>query len=54
MIVKPVGTLVVERILFRNFCPSIKTVLSDKVAACSFAAPFSLYFATLRPFVHLM
>ena len=46
MAVKPVGTLVVERILFRNLCPSIKTKLSDKVASCSFAAPFSVYFVT--------
>ena len=40
MAVKPVGTLVVEWILFRNLCPPIKTKLSDKVASCSFAAPF--------------
>ena len=47
MAVKPVGTLVVERILFRNLCPPIKTKLSDKVASCSFAAPFSFYFVTV-------
>ena len=48
MAVKPVGTLVVERILFRNLCPPIKTKLSDKVASCSFTAPFSFYFVTFR------